>query len=302
MRIAFMGTPDFAVPTLDALVAAGHDVVLVVSQPDKPVGRGNTLTSPAVAVRARALGLDVAQPSRIKSGEFPARWRALDHDVAVVLAYGRILTAELLGAPRYGCVNVHGSILPRWRGAAPIQAALLAGDAETGVCTQRMVEALDEGPVFDVLRTPIGPRDTAGDLHDRLAVLAAEVAVATLARLPSAEPTPQQGPATYCGKIDKAMGRVDLAGDAVAIDRQIRAMTPWPGGFVDQKGGPFKLLAVNPVDGGGAPGVIVSTAPLVVACGAGALRLDRVQAAGKKPVSGSDYANGARLVVGDALV
>ena len=301
MRVIFMGTPEFAVPTLDALVGAGHEIVLVVAQPDKPVGRGNTLTSPPVAARATALGLPLVQPKVIRTGAFPAKLREVDADVAVVLAYGRILTAEHLATPRYGCVNVHGSLLPRWRGASPIQAAVLAGDAESGVCTQRMVEALDEGAVYLERRIALAPRETAGSLHDRLMPLAAEVAVATLAALPGLEPRPQVGEPTYCGKIEKVMGRVDWTHSAAAIDRQVRGMSPWPGGFVERADGPMKLLEVEPTEGSGTPGTVLSVSPLVVACREGALRLVTVQAPGKKPVPGAAFANGARLVVGGAL-
>jgi methionyl-tRNA formyltransferase len=301
MRVVFMGTPEFAVPTLDALVEAGHEVVLVVAQPDKPAGRGNVLTPPPVAVRATALGLPLVQPKAVRTGAFPARLREVAPDVAVVLAYGRILTAEHLATPRYGCVNVHGSLLPRWRGASPIQAAVLAGDAETGVCTQRMVEALDAGDVYLERRVLLDPRETAGSLHDRLMPLAAEVAVATLAQLPGLQPKPQVGDATYCGKIDKGMGRVDWTQSAEAIDRRVRAMTPWPGGFVERADGALKLLEVDRADGSGIPGTVLSLSPLVVACGEGALRLVSVQAPGRKPVPGPAYANGARLVIGASL-
>ena len=191
MRIAFLGTPDFAVPTLDALVAAGHEVALVVAQPDAPAGRGQQLRKPPVAVRAQELGLPLAQPRAIRSGTFHERFLALGLDAAVVIAYGRLLPPSLLEAPRYGCINIHASLLPRWRGAAPIQAALLAGDAETGVSAQRMVEGLDEGPIYVSRSLAIDPRETAGTLHDRLAALSAEVAVEALAALPTAAPVPQ---------------------------------------------------------------------------------------------------------------
>jgi methionyl-tRNA formyltransferase len=305
MRVVFMGTPEFAVPTLDALVAAGHDVVLVVAQPDKPSGRGQKLQSPPTIERARALGLPTAQPKALKSGPFPQRLKDLQADVAVVIAYGRILTRELLEAPKHGCVNVHASLLPRWRGAAPIQWAVWAGDAETGVCTQRMEEGLDTGPVYVEKKTPIGPHETAGELHDRLSLLGAECAVETLARLHEIVPKPQDHAlATHAGKIEKDMGRVDWAEPAVLLDRRIRAMTPWPGGFVPKDDGPLKLLQVRPAGGTpaatekGPPGTVLSVSPLVVACGEGALELVRVQAPGRKPVSGSDYANGLRLAPG----
>ncbi len=302
MRVIFYGTPDFAVPTLDALVAAGHEIVLVVAQPDKPAGRGNQVQAPPTVARARELEIPVAQPSRIRSGEFPELIASLNADVAVVLAYGRILTRALLDAPRLGCVNVHGSLLPRWRGAAPIQAAILAGDVETGVCTQQMAEGLDEGPVFLAVRTEIGPRETAGQLHDRLSLLSAGVAVDTLAILETATPTPQDpAQVTFCGKIEKEHGRIDWSASAAAVDLRVRAMSPWPGGFVPFGDGALKLVEVVPVNGRGEPGEILSIKPLVVACGEGAVCLERVQAPGRKPVAGFEFANGARLAVGGRL-
>lgn len=300
MRIAFLGTPEFAVPTLDALVAAGHEVALVVAQPDRPAGRGQQLTSPPVAVRARELGLPLVQPRAVRSGPFPERFRTLGLDAAVVVAYGRILPRELLEAPRHGCVNVHASLLPRWRGAAPIQHAVLAGDAETGVCTQRMEETLDTGPIWASIRTPIGERETAGELHDRLSALAATVAVRTLELLDGGEPVPQATEGvTHAAKIEKDHGRLDLRRPAVELDRRARAMTPWPGGWIATADGPVKVLRARPVEGGGAPGTVLSTSPLVLACGEGALELGQVQLPGRRPVGGSDAANGLRLKIGD---
>lgn len=300
--MAFLGTPEFAVPTLDAIVAAGHQVVLVVAQPDRPSGRGQHLTPPPVAARAVALGLPLAQPEKLKTGDFPALWAGLDLDVAVVIAYGRILPKAMLDAPRAGCVNVHASLLPRWRGAAPIQAAVRAGDAITGVCTQRMAEGLDVGPVYLERHTPIGPHETAGELHDRLSLLSAEIAVATLEGLGTLVPVPQdEGRATWASKIAKEDGIVDWSAAAVDIDRQVRAFTPWPGGQAPSSVGMIKLLKVHPVAGSGAPGTILALSPLTVACGEGALVLDLIVAPGKKAVSGTDYANGARLAAGGTL-
>ncbi|MCB9681946.1 MAG: methionyl-tRNA formyltransferase [Alphaproteobacteria bacterium] len=300
-----MGTPEFAVPTLRALVDAGHEVVLVVAQPDKPAGRGQQLTAPPVAQVAVELGLPLAQPRAVRSGSFPARVVGLQADVAVVIAYGRLLTPEVLHAPRFGCVNVHASLLPRWRGAAPIQAAILAGDAVTGVCTQRMEEGLDTGPVFREVTTPVGAHETAGALHDRLSLLSAQVAVDTLAVLGSVEPVPQDDTrATHAPKIAKDDGVIRWTDDAVQADRRVRAMTPWPGGQVAFDGGVLKLKEVRVASAeaaGAAPGTILSTSPLVVACGQGALELVTVQAPGRKPVSGTDFANGARLSPGGLL-
>ena len=300
-----MGTPDFAVPALDALFEAGHEIVLVVAQPDRPAGRGKRLRAPPVAERAKALGLPLAQPRAIKRGPFPERYAGLNADVSVVIAYGRILTPHLLEAPRLGCINVHASLLPRWRGAAPIQHAVLAGDAETGVCTQQMEADLDTGPIFIERRTSIASEETSATLHDRLSRLAAEAAVATLDLLAAdetARPTPQSPEGvTWAPKIDKADGRIDLSESALVCHRRVRAMTPWPGGFLPLPEGAVKLRAVALASGSGEPGIVLGTDPLVVACGEGALELVTVQAPGRKPVDGRAYANGARLRPGVRL-
>lgn len=302
MRVIFMGTPDFAVPTLDALVEAGHDVALVVTRPDQPAGRGRRLRSPPVAVRAAALGLPVAQPRALRRGPFPERYVGVEADVAVVIAYGRILPPRLLEAPRHGCVNVHASLLPRWRGAAPIQWALLAGDPVTGVCTQQMELGLDTGPVYLSEQVPIGPRETGGSLHDTLAAASARVAVATLDGLADRVPVaqPEQG-VTWTRKIAKADGRVDWTAPAAAVDRRVRALTPWPGGWTPLDSGPLKLLEIRPVDGRGAPGTVLGTDPCVVAAGEGALELVTVKPPGKRAMPGAAWARGARLQVGALL-
>ncbi len=301
MRVIFMGTPDFAVPALDAVIAAGHEVVLVVTQPAKPAGRGQNLQQPPVAVRALALGLPLAQPKGVRSGPFPDRFVGLNADVALVIAYGRILPDRLLEAPRWGCVNVHASLLPRWRGAAPIQAAVGAGDAVSGVCTQRMETGLDTGPLYDQLTLALDPRETGGSLHDKLSAMAADVAVRTLADLGQREPIPQEGEPCWAPKLDKDMGLVDWTGSAEAIDRRVRAMTPWPGGWTPWAQGPLKLRELRPAAGAGAPGEVLSIDPLVVACGEGALELVIVQAPGRKPVSGADFARGLHLAPGARL-
>ena len=303
LRIVFFGTPDFAVPTLRALHEAGHAIVLVVAQPSRPAGRGNRLRKPPVAEAAEALGLPCAQPKAILTGRFPERYVALAPDVAVVIAYGRILTPVHRETPRYGAVNLHASLLPRWRGAAPIQAALLAGDAETGVCSQRMEEGLDTGDVYIERRIPIDPRETGETLHDKLAALSARVALETLALFGSDPvPTPQD-PAGVCWapKITKDDGRIDLTQPTAELDRRIRAMTPWPGGWIGGDKGPLKVLDAEPVAGEGAPGTVITASPLVVATGDGALLLHTVQAPGKRAVSGTDFANGHRSTPGEPL-
>ena len=301
MRVIFMGTPDFAVPALNAIVEAGHDVVLVVAQPDRPAGRGRSLRAPPVAKRAKELGLPLAQPKALRSGPFPARFQSLEADIGVVIAYGRILPEDLLSSPKMGCLNVHGSLLPRWRGAAPIQWAILEGDTTTGVAVQQMEPSLDTGPVYEVLETPIGPTDTAGLLHDRLSLLSATAVVKTLATLPRT-PTPQaEEGVTWAQKIDKSMGRIEWNRPAAELDRRVRAMSPWPGGWTPWRDANLKILQARPSEGQGAPGTVLSVRPLIVACGEGALTLERVQAPGKRPVSGEDFANGAHLQPGDAL-
>lgn len=302
MRVVFFGTPDFAVPTLEALHAAGHEIVLVVAQPSRPAGRGRALRKPPVAVAAERLGLPLSQPRAIFTGRFPERYVGLEADVAVVIAYGRILKPVHLDTPKYGAVNLHASLLPRWRGAAPIQAALLAGDTVTGVCAQRMELGLDTGDVYLQRDLPIDHRETAGTLHDKLAALSAEVAVETLAQLPELTPVPQsEDGICWAGKIEKSHGKLDLSGSAEALDRQIRAMTPWPGGWLPGAKGPLKVLEAKPVEGNGTPGHLLSVDPVTVAVGEGALELVRVQAPGKKPVSARDFVNGKRLSAGQAL-
>ena len=298
-----MGTPDFAAPCLDALLAAGHDVVRVISQPDRPKGRGQELASPPVVVRARALGLDVRQPRGVRGGGFAEAIRALAPDVAAVVAYGRILPCEVLEAPRFGCVNVHASLLPRWRGSAPIQRAVMAGDAVSGVSTQRMEEGLDTGPIYLSRALDLHPRETSATLHDRLSATGAALLVDTLAAIAAgAEPTPQDGShATHAAMLSKDDGRIRWDEPAVVTDRRIRGVTPWPGGWAETRRGPLKVLDAHPVDGAAAPGVVASLHPLRIGTGDGLLELVTVQAAGKRPTDGASYVNGARLVVGEPL-
>jgi methionyl-tRNA formyltransferase len=302
MRVVFFGTPDFAVPTLEAIHEAGHEIALVVAQPSRPAGRGKALRMPPVGVAAERLGLPLSQPRAIFTGRFPKRYVGLEPDVAVVIAYGRILKPIHLDTPKHGAINLHASLLPRWRGAAPIQAALLAGDTETGVCAQRMELGLDTGDVYLQRSIPIDPRETAGTLHDKLAALSAAIAVETLDGLADRTPVPQPDDGVcWAPKIEKNDGQLDLTGDAVQLDRQIRAMTPWPSGFLPGKKGPLKVNAAMPVAGEGTPGTVLSVEPLVVAVGSGALQLDTLTPPGKRAMSGRDFANGRRLRVGDPL-
>jgi methionyl-tRNA formyltransferase len=298
MRLVFMGSPDFAVPALRAL-AASHEVVAVYCQPPKPAGRGLAEAKCAVHRAAEALGLAVRTPSRLRRDEAAqAAFAALAPDAAVVAAYGLILPRRMLEAPRRGCLNIHASLLPRWRGASPIQAAILAGDAETGVTIMRMDEGLDTGPMLLAEATPIGPRETAAGLHDRLAGIGARLILRALAEDPPAVPQPAEG-ATHAPKLARADGRLDFAQDAAALDRRVRAFDPWPGTFCLLRGMPLKVLAAEPAEGAGPPGAVLHG--LTVACGSGALRLLRVQLAGGRAMDAADFLRGHPVPPGTVL-
>ena len=281
MRVIFMGTPDFSVPVLDALAGAGHEVAAVYCQPPRPAGRGKRDRPSPVQARAEALGLRVRHPAGLKGAEEQAEFAALGADVAVVVAYGLILPQAVLDAPRQGCLNIHASLLPRWRGAAPIQRAVMAGDAETGVCVMRMEAGLDTGPVLLREAVAIGPEETAGEVHDRLSRLGARLIVEVLARLDELAPQPQpETGVTYADKIDKAEARVAWTRSAEEVDRQIRALAPFPGAWCMAGGERVKLLGSRLAEGQGAPGEVLDAAP-TVACGRGAVRLLRLQRAGR---------------------
>jgi methionyl-tRNA formyltransferase len=300
MRVVFMGTPAFSVPVLEALVDAGHQIVAVYSQPPRPAGRGKKDRASPVQARAEALGLPVRHPKTLKSPEAQAEFAALDADVAVVVAYGLILPQAVLDAPARGCLNIHASLLPRWRGAAPIHRAIMAGDAETGVCIMQMEAGLDTGPVLLRRDLPIGPEDTTGDLHDRLSTLGATTVVEALARLDDLVPVaqPDQG-VTYAEKIDKSEARIDWTAPAPQIDRQIRGLSPFPGAWTMVSGKRVKLRRSRLAEGQGAPGEILTG--LTVACGSGAVELLAVQPEGKPPMAAEAYVRGARLVPGDIM-
>lgn len=291
MKLAFLGSPAFAVPALRALVAAGHEVAAVYTQPPRPAHRGHALTKCAVHVEAEKLGLPVHTPARVKRDATEhAAFAALALDAAVVAAYGLILPPPMLAAPRLGCINIHASLLPRWRGAAPIHAAILAGDTETGITIMRMDEGLDTGPMLSARSLPIGPRATTPELHDELASLGAEMIVAALADLPAPVAQPVDG-ITYATKLFREDGKLDFARDAASLDRQIRAFTPWPGTFAPFGGEVLKVLAAEPAHGAGTPGTILDPA-FTVACGEGALRLLRVQRPGRPPADGDAFLRG----------
>jgi methionyl-tRNA formyltransferase len=301
MRIIFMGTPEFAVPTLDALVEAGHDVVAAYSQPPRAGGRrGKALTPSPVHARAQALGIEVRTPlSFRKDPDAVAAFAALEADVAVVAAYGLILPVSVLEAPRLGCMNVHASLLPRWRGAAPIQRAILAGDAETGVGIMQMEAGLDTGPVRLEGRTPVAGK-TAGELTDELAAMGARLMVQVLAD-PDAYPSVEQAEdgVTYASKIDKAETRLDFAQDAEAVARQVLAFNP-PGAFFEAAGERVRVLAADIVEGGGSAGVVLDDA-LTIACGTGAIRPTSVQRAGRGVMTTAELLNGFPIPAGTQL-
>ncbi|GMG80975.1 methionyl-tRNA formyltransferase [Paralimibaculum aggregatum] len=305
MRLAFMGTPDFAVPTLEALVAGGHEVVRVYAQPPARAGRGKALRPSPVQARAEALGLAVETPSRFREAE--AGFAALGLDAAVVVAYGKILRPAALEAPRLGCFNLHASKLPRWRGAAPIQRAIMAGDAETAACVMRMDAGLDTGPVLACETVPIGPEETAGTLHDRLAALGGPLMLRALAALQAgtavAAPQPEEG-VTYAAKIEKAEARIDWSRDAAALSAHVRGLSPFPGAWFELAGERIKLLMALPEAAPDAaqvaPGTVLDDR-LLVATGQGGLRLTRLQRAGRGPLAAADFLRGTEIPAGTRL-
>ena len=301
MRIIFMGTPDFAVPTLAALAEAGHEIACAYTQPPRPGGRrGKELTPSPVQRAAEARGIPVRYPVSLKGAEEQADFAALGADVAVVAAYGLILPQAVLDAPRFGCLNVHGSLLPRWRGAAPIQRAILAGDAETGVGIMRMERGLDTGPVLLEGRTAVDGK-TAGELTDELARLGATLMVRVLADLAAFPQVPQPAEGvTYAHKIDKAEARLDFTPSAAEVERQVRAFNPAPGAFFELDGERFKVLAAEVAGGAGEPGVTLDDG-LTVACGGGALRLTVLQRAGRPVVSAAELLRGQGSAAGERL-
>ena len=294
MRIAFMGSPDFSVPALRALHAAGHDIAAVYCQPPRPAGRGQKETPCPVHRAALELGLDVRTPTRLKrdTAQHEA-FAALGLDAAVVAAYGLILPPAMLDAPRRGCINIHASLLPRWRGAAPIHAAIIAGDAETGVTIMRMEEGLDTGPMLLKEATPIGPDTTVQALHDALAEIGARLILRVLAEDPPAIAQPEDG-VTYAAKLTKEDGRLDWSLDAAALERRVRALNPWPGTFFDYQGEPIRVLAARVEPGAGAAGTVLDEAALVAA-GRGALRLLRLQRPGRAAMDAEAFLRGFAL-------
>jgi len=307
LRIIFMGTPDFAVPTLRAILEAGHEVVSAYTQPPRAAGRGMALRESPVHQAAEDAGLAVATPERLKGADEQERFRALDADVAVVVAYGLILPRAILDAPRFGCFNVHASLLPHWRGAAPINRAIMAGDRETGVSIMRMEEGLDAGPVCLEARVAIGPEETAGELHDRLAMIGASLMVSALQKFEqgnlSCRRQHDEG-ATYAPKLDPKETRINWRLLARDVHDRIRGLSPHPGAWfeigLNGKRERVKVLRSVIASGAGMPGMILDD-HLTVACGEGAVRLTEVQRAGKRPMSAEDFLRGLTLLPGVVL-
>ncbi|MEQ8268480.1 MAG: methionyl-tRNA formyltransferase [Parvibaculum sp.] len=309
MKLAFMGTPDFSVPVLAEILAAGHEVVAVYSQPPRKAGRGMAEQPSPVHRFAEDHGIPVFTPVSLKGEAEQRAFASLDLDAAVVVAYGLILPKPVLEAPRLGCLNLHASLLPRWRGAAPIQRAIMAGDAETGVMVMQMEEGLDTGPVLLAERVAIAPDDTAGSLHDRLSHIGASLMVRALAALSrdalAPAPQPKEG-VTYAKKIDKSEARVDWTKSAGELDCHIRGLTPAPGAFFEVPRGKetvrFKILRARPVDKSGKPGTVLEARDsIVVACGKGAIEILDLQRAGKSAVSAREFLRGFPLEPGESV-
>jgi methionyl-tRNA formyltransferase len=293
VRLAFMGSPDFAVPALRALHAAGHDVAAVYCQPPRPAGRGQRETPCPVHRAALDLGLEVRTPARLRRDAAEhAAFAALGLDAAVVAAYGLILPRPMLDAPRRGCLNIHASLLPRWRGAAPIQAAILAGDAESGVTIMQMEEGLDTGPMLLREAVPLGPRMTTPELHDALSAIGARLVLRALREAPQPVPQPEEG-ATYAPKLGKEDGRLDWTRDAAMLDRQVRALNPWPGTWFTLGTEAIRVTEAEPAEGDAPPGTVLQDA--TVACGRGALRLLRLQRPGRAPLPADAFLRGFAL-------
>ncbi|OOY09273.1 methionyl-tRNA formyltransferase [Thioclava sp. ES.031] len=293
MRVIFMGTPEFSVPVLEALAGA-HEVVAVYSQPPRPAGRGKKERPSPVHAKAEELGIEVRTPRNFKAPEDRDAFAALNADIAVVVAYGLILPQAILDAPAKGCLNIHASLLPRWRGAAPIHRAIMAGDSQTGICIMQMEAGLDTGPVLLREATEIGATETTGELHDRLSAMGARLILDALSEIDSLilQPQPEDG-VTYAAKIDKAEAQVDWTRPADEVIRHINGLSPFPGAWTEIAGERIKLLRAAPAEGSGAPGEILDG--FTIACGTGALEILEAQRPGKRPMSGADVLRGLRL-------
>lgn len=305
MRIVFMGTPDFAVPSLQALIDAGHDVCAVYTQPDKPQGRKQILTAPPVKTLALEHDIPVFQPNTLKNEDEQARLRELAPEVIIVVAYGKLLPKAVLDIPPHGCINVHGSLLPRWRGAAPIQWAVIAGDEMAGVTTMQMAEGLDTGDMLLTYETKVGEKETAGELFDRLAQSGAELLIQTLVKLDEITPRPQDdAQSCYAHMLDKQMAVIDWGKSAHEIDCLIRGLNPWPIALTALSGERLKVFAAEKAAGNGEPGTVLEADPkngLTVACGEGALGLTEIQLVGGKRMKATDFLRGHAIQVGTKL-
>lgn len=305
MRIVFMGTPDFAVPSLQALIDAGHDVCAVYTQPDKPQGRKQILTAPPVKTLALEHDILVFQPNTLKNEDEQARLRELAPEVIIVVAYGKLLPKAVLDIPPHGCINVHGSLLPRWRGAAPIQWAVIAGDEMAGVTTMQMAEGLDTGDMLLTYETKVGEKETAGELFDRLAQSGAELLTQTLVKLNDITPRPQDdAQSCYAHMLDKQMAVIDWSKSAHEIDCLIRGLNPWPIALTTLSGERLKVFAAEKAAGNGEPGTVLEADPkkgLTVACGEGALGLTEIQLVGGKRMKATDFLRGHVIEVGTKL-
>ena len=305
MRIVFMGTPDFAVPSLQALIDAGHDVCAVYTQPDKPQGRKQILTAPPVKTLALEHDIPVFQPNTLKNEDEQARLRELAPEVIIVVAYGELLPKAVLDIPPHGCINVHGSLLPRWRGAAPIQWAVIAGDEMAGVTTMQMAEGLDTGDMLLTYETKVGEKETAGELFDRLAQSGAELLTQTLVKLDEITPRPQDdAQSCYAHMLDKQMAVIDWSKSAHEIDCLIRGLNPWPIALTTLSGERLKVFAAEKAAGNGESGTVLEADPkkgLTVACGEGALKLIEIQLVGGKRMKATDFLRGHAIEVGTKL-
>ena len=300
MRLIFMGTPDFAVPTLEALVAAGHEIVAAYSQPPRPAGRGKKLQPSPVHLAAERHGIPVFTPVSLKPADEQARFAAHGAEVAIVAAYGLLLPQAILDAPPLGCLNVHGSLLPRWRGAAPVQRAILAGDVHTGITIMQMERGLDTGPMLATVATPVAGK-TAGDLTSELAALGADLMVRVVADLGAFDPEVQpEAGVTYAAKIDKAESRLDFDSDAAQVERQVRAFAPAPGAFFELDGERYRVLAAEVAESEGTPGTVLDDR-LTIACARGALRPLTVQRAGRPAMETAALLRGRAIPAGTVL-
>ena len=303
MRLIFAGTPEFAAQALDAILLAGHEVALVLTQPDRPSGRGMALRASLVKERALAAGIDVYQPPTLRDAAAQERVRAVAAEAMVVAAYGLILPQTVLDIPRFGCINIHASLLPRWRGAAPVQRAILAGDDETGVCIMQMEAGLDTGPVLLSGTLPVTDDDTAASLHDKLAALGAGLVVDALAKLPMAScPQPEAG-VTYAAKIEKGEAPLDWRLSAAQLARQVRAFNPFPGALGSYQGTPIKVWSARVGEAAGRPGSVLSVGKngIVVACGEGSLCLLELQKAGGKRLPVAQFLAGMPVALDSAF-